>query len=132
MPYLIGEHENSFHGESSRAEIEEILERWSKKVHDENVVVLLLGIVSYVWDADAALQDLVQFRFVEQLRMTCLDGFEFDGYFFAIGDVDAEIDIAERSRTYLAYETIFCADEEFIFGREMEGGACCWCCEVHR
>lgn len=43
--HLIGQHENGFDGEASRAEIEEVLERGTQQVHDENVMFLFLAII---------------------------------------------------------------------------------------
>ena len=42
-----------------------------------------------MWNTDAALEDFVQLRLVEQLGMTGFVGLELDGDFLAIGDVDA-------------------------------------------
>lgn len=44
--HLIGQHKDCFDGETSRTEVEEILERWTQQVHDEDVVFLFLSIVS--------------------------------------------------------------------------------------
>ena len=53
--HLICKHEDSLHGESSRAEVEEILETGPEKIHDEDIVVPLLTVPSDVGDAYTAL-----------------------------------------------------------------------------
>ena len=70
--HLIGQHEDSLHGESSGAEVEEIFEAGTEEVHDEDVVVPLLAVPPDVGDAHAALEDLVQLAPVQQLRVASL------------------------------------------------------------
>ena len=53
--HLVGQHEDGLHGESPGAEVEEVLEAWAKKVHDEHIVVPLLPVPTYVWYAYSSL-----------------------------------------------------------------------------
>ena len=46
--HLVGQHEDGLHGEPPGAEVEEVLEAWTKKVHDEHIVVPLLPVPTYV------------------------------------------------------------------------------------
>ena len=50
-----------------------------------------------VRDSDSSLKDLVQLWLVEELRVPGLDGLELDGHLLAVGDVDAEVDVAEAA-----------------------------------
>ena len=44
--------------------------------------------------------------------MPGLDGLELDGHLLAVGDVDAQVDVAEASAADLADEAILAADDE--------------------
>ena len=55
------------------AEVEEILERRAKKVHDHDVVVTLDGEGTHGGNANAAAENLVQFGLIQQLRVLGLD-----------------------------------------------------------
>ena len=50
-----------------------------------------------VRDSDSSLKDLVQLWLVEELWVPGLDGLELDGHLLAVGDVDAEVDVAEAA-----------------------------------
>lgn len=76
--HLVGQHQDSLHGEPPGAEVEEILEAGSEQVHDQDVVVSLLSVPSDVGDAHSALQNLVQFALVQQLRVTGLHTLQLD------------------------------------------------------
>jgi len=110
--HLVSEHENSLHCKSSGAEVEEILEAGAEEVHDEYVVVSLLAVPPDVRDSNTALQDLVQFALVQQLRVSGLDALQLDGHLLPIGDVDAEVDVAETARPNLPHQPIFPPDYE--------------------
>ncbi len=58
--HLVGQHQNCFHRESSRAEIEEVFETGAEQIHDEDIVIALGAVPPNVRDPDAALEDLVQ------------------------------------------------------------------------
>ena len=47
--HLVGQHEDGLHGEPPGAEVEEVLEGWTKQVHDEHIVVPFLPVPTYVW-----------------------------------------------------------------------------------
>ena len=55
--HLVGQHEDGLHGEPPGAEVEEVLEAWTKKVHDEHIVVPLLPVPAYVWYPYSSLED---------------------------------------------------------------------------
>lgn len=111
--HLVGQHEHRFHSESSGAKVEEVFERGPQQVHDENVVVALRSVPADVGDPDAPLKDLVQLRFVKQLRVASLDGLQLDSHLLAVGNVDAEVDVAERAGADLAHQPVLAADDEF-------------------
>ena len=50
-----------------------------------------------MWNPDSALQNFVQLGLVEELRVSGFDGLELDCDFFAVRDVNAEIDVAETA-----------------------------------
>ena len=55
--HLVGQHEDGLHGEPPGAEVEEVLEAWAKKVHDEHIVIPLLPVPTYVWDPYSSLKE---------------------------------------------------------------------------
>jgi len=55
-----------------------------------------------VGNSDTPLKNLVEFGLVEKLRVPGLDGLELDGDFLAVGDVDAEVDVAKTTTTDFA------------------------------
>ena len=114
--HLICKHEDSLHGESSRAEVEEILETRPEKIHDEDIVVPLLAVPPDVGDAHPSLQDFVQFALVQQLGVPSLDALQFDGDLLSISDVDAEVDVAETPRADLSDQSILPPDYELRAG----------------
>ena len=54
--HLVGQHEDGLHGEPPGAEVEEVLQAWPEKVHDEHIVVALLPIPAYVGYPNTSLQ----------------------------------------------------------------------------
>lgn len=52
--HLVGQHEHRFHGESSGAKVEQVLERWAKQIHNQDVVVTFRAVPANVRDADPA------------------------------------------------------------------------------
>ena len=57
---------------------------------------------SDVWDSDPSLKNFVKFWFVEKLRVSGLDRLELDGDLLAVGDVDAQVDVAETAAANFA------------------------------
>jgi len=114
--HLICKHEDSLHGKSSRAEVEEILETGSEQIHDEDVVVPLLAVPPDVRDPHAALQDFVQFALVQELGVAGLDALQLDCDLLSISDVDAKVDVAETARANLSDQSIFPPDYELRAG----------------
>ena len=55
--HLVGQHEDGLHGEPPGAEVEEVLQAWPEKVHDEHIVVALLPVPAYVWYANSSLKE---------------------------------------------------------------------------
>ncbi len=63
-------------------------------------------------NADSTLKNLVKLGLVQELRVPSLERLELDGDLFAIGNVNAQIDVAEGSRSDLADETVLPAHNE--------------------
>ena len=55
--HLVGQHEDGLHGEPPGAEVEEVLQAWPEKVHDEHIVVALLPVPAYVWYSNSSLKE---------------------------------------------------------------------------
>ena len=55
-----------------------------------------------VRNPDSSLKDLVQLRLVKELWVPGLDGLELDCHLLAVGDVDAEVDVAEAAAADLS------------------------------
>jgi len=68
--HLVGQHQHRLHRKTAGAEIEEVLKTRTEQLHNEYVVVANLAKPTDVWDAHAALQQLVQLALVQQLRMS--------------------------------------------------------------
>ena len=71
--HLISQHQHCLHRESSAAEVEEIFQRWSKQVHNQTMVISLYSIITNMRYTDSTMEDLVDFAFIKQLRMTGLE-----------------------------------------------------------
>lgn len=71
--HLIRQHQHRLHGKPPAAEIEEILQRRSKQIHHEAMIFTLDAIEANVRNSDTALQNLIDFVLVKQLRMSCLN-----------------------------------------------------------
>ena len=93
---LIGEEEDGLEGEFTVAEIEEILQTGTEEIDDHGVVIAFDSEPSYERHSDSSGQRLVDFRFVLELRVFSLDGFEFDRDLFAGDDIDTEVDVTWR------------------------------------
>ena len=139
--HLIGQHEDSLHGESSGAEVEEIFEAGTEEVHDEDVVVALLAVPPDVRDADSALQDFVQLALVQELGVAGLHTLQLNSHLklcimsikvflraamqasthlLPIGDVDTQVDVSEAPGSNLPDEAIFSSHDEL----GARGGGC--------
>jgi len=110
--HLVSQHQYGFHREPPGAKVEQILQGRAKKIHHQHIVIFLLAEPADVGDADATLKDLVELAFVEQLGMAGFVGLQLDSDLFTIGDVDAQVDVAEGSAADLADEPIFSTDVE--------------------
>jgi len=114
--HLICKHEDSLHGKSSGAEVEEILETGPEQIHDEDIVVPLLAVPPDVRDAHPALQDFVQFALIQQLGVPGLHALQLDCHLLSVSDVDAQVDVAEAPRADLSDQTILAPDYELRAG----------------
>ena len=114
--HLICKHEDSLHGESPGAEVEEILETGAEQIHDEDVVVPLLAVPPDVRDAHSALQDFVQFALIQQLGVPGLHALQLDCDLLSVRDVDAQVDVAEAPRANLSDQSILAPDYELRAG----------------
>ena len=90
---LVGEKENGLEGEFTVAEIEEILQTGTEEIDNHGVIIAFDSEPSYKGNSDTSGESLVDFGLVFELRVFCLDGFEFDRDLFAGDDVDTEVDI---------------------------------------
>lgn len=104
--HLVGKEQHSLERELAVAEIEEVLEGWTKEVDDHGVVVAFLAVPSDKGDTDAACERLVDFCLVLELRVLSLDRLELDGYLFARDDINAEVDVAEGPRANLLADAV--------------------------
>ena len=50
--HLVSQHQHRFHGEPSRAEIEQIFQRWPQQIHNQDVVVTFRTIPANVWNTN--------------------------------------------------------------------------------
>jgi len=71
--HLIGQHQDSLHSETSRAEIKQIFQTRTEQLHDEGVVVPGLTEPADVGDTHPSLEDLIELALIEQLGVTSLD-----------------------------------------------------------
>ena len=68
--HLVSQHEDGFEGETTTAEVEEILQTRSKQIHHKDVVVaLVLTKPPDLGDSHSSRQDAVDLAFVEELRV---------------------------------------------------------------
>jgi len=110
--HLVRKHEDGLHGEPPGAKVEKILQGRPKEIHHQDVVVALGAIPTNVGNSDTPLKNLVEFGLVEKLRVPGLDGLELDGDFLAVGDVDAEVDVAKTTTTDFANQSVFPSNDE--------------------
>lgn len=110
--HLISEKQDSLEGEFAVAEVEEVLERGTKKVDDHGIVVALLTVPTDERDTDTTGKGLVDLGLVLELRVLGLDGLELDSDLLTGDDVDAEVNVTERSGTDLLTDTVLAADTE--------------------
>ena len=93
---LIGQEQDGLKRELAVAEVEEILQRWAKKVDHHRVVVAFRAEPPHERDTNATGEGLKNLGLVLELGMLGLDGLELDGDLLARDDVDPEIDVTYR------------------------------------
>jgi hypothetical protein len=59
------------------------------------------------------MQNAINFGFVQELWMLGLDGFQFNGHFFARGHVGAEINVAKGTAANFAAQPVLFAHSQF-------------------
>ena len=69
--HLVGQHEDGLHGEPPGAEVEEVLQAWPEKVHDEHIVVALLPVPAYVWYANSSLKENLSGLWSARMMVGC-------------------------------------------------------------
>lgn len=99
--HLISQEQNSLEAEFSIAEIEKVLQRWTKEIYYHGIIVALLTIPTDKGNTNTTGQCLVNLCFILELRVLCLDRFELDGHFLPTDDVDAKVNITKGSRANL-------------------------------
>jgi len=104
--HLVGQHQHRLHCEAARAEVEQIFKARSEKVHYHGVVLARLAEPANEGYALTTLKKFVQFALVQQLWMTGLDWFQFNGHLVAVCHVHSQVDVAKRSTTDLANQAI--------------------------
>ena len=62
---LIRQHQHRLQAQLSVTKVEQILQARSEQIHHHDVIITLHAVPSHVRDAGAALQDFIEFRFVE-------------------------------------------------------------------
>ncbi len=77
LNHLVGKHENSLQGELALAVIKEILQAGTKQIHDHYRIITFNTEPMDLRNTDSIMKDLIQFRFIQQLRMLSLDWFQF-------------------------------------------------------
>uniref|UniRef100_A0A182QU92 Uncharacterized protein n=1 Tax=Anopheles farauti TaxID=69004 RepID=A0A182QU92_9DIPT len=115
--HLVDQHQHRLDREVPAAEVEQILERRAEQIHHQHVVATLLPEVPDVRDANAARQHLVQLVLVRELRVARQYALHLQRHLLAIGDVDAEVDVTERTGTDLPDDPILARYDEVIHFR---------------
>mmetsp|Transcript_164026 Transcript_164026/g.398639 ORF Transcript_164026/g.398639 Transcript_164026/m.398639 type:complete len:344 (+) Transcript_164026:167-1198(+) len=81
--HLVGDHQHRLQVETAATAVEQILQRVSEKIHNEDVVRPLDTVPPDVRDAHGALQDLVELGLIDQLRVLRLGGLQLHGHLLA-------------------------------------------------
>jgi len=84
LEHLDGQHEHGFQREAAPAIFVEVFEGGSQLVHHHDVEVTFSSVVVDFRYANCTVENLVEFRFVVQLRELCLRWFELNGEFFIV------------------------------------------------
>lgn len=63
--HLVGQHQDSFDGEPAGAEVEQILKRRTQQIHDENIMIFFLAIISAIQKNFLQLQCVIFFKNVK-------------------------------------------------------------------
>ena len=71
--HLVGQHEDGLHGEPPGAEVEEVLQAWPEKVHDEHIVVALLPVPAYVWYSYSSLKENLSGLWSARIMVGCCE-----------------------------------------------------------
>jgi len=110
--HLISQHQDSLHGESSRAKVEEILQTRTQEIHDQDIVISLLTIPPDVRDSHPALQDLVELALIEELGVPSFHTLQLHGHFLPIGDVNSQVNITKTARPDFPHQSVFSSHYE--------------------
>ena len=62
-----------------------------------------------IWYAHAALQNAIQFSFIQKLRMLCPYWLKLYGHFLVCSYIGAVIDVAKRTAAQLSRQSVFAA-----------------------
>mmetsp|Transcript_22320 Transcript_22320/g.46874 ORF Transcript_22320/g.46874 Transcript_22320/m.46874 type:complete len:427 (-) Transcript_22320:824-2104(-) len=111
---LVRQHEHRLERKPPVAKVEEVFERGTQQVHDHDVVVPLDAVPPHHGDPDAPLEDLVQLRLVEELRVLRPDRLQLDGDLISRLNVRSQVDVPERPTADPPAEAVLVADSQFL------------------
>lgn len=84
---LICKKQNSLERKFAVTKVEQVLQRWTKKVYNHTVVFAFCAKPANKRNADSTGKNLVDLGFIFQLGVLSLDRFKFHSNFFARDDV---------------------------------------------
>jgi hypothetical protein len=114
--HLIGQHQDRLQRQPTVAFHKQILERFPKEVDDQNVVDALATMPEKSRDSNTALENLINFRFIDQLGRFGPDGLQFDRD-RAVGlDLFPAVDFAEVPGANFAAEAESASDNSIHLG----------------
>ena len=114
---LIGQQEDRLEREFAVAKVEQVFEAGSEQVKDHGIVVTLGSEPANKWNPDAAGERLVNARLIFELRMLGLNTLELDSNLLARNDIGAKVNVAKRSRSDLATDSVLVSDTKILNSR---------------
>ena len=128
---LISEEQHCLQGEFSVAEIEQILQTWSKQIKDHRVVITFSSKPADEGDTDTTSKGFVNTSLIFELRVLGLNALELNGDLFARNDVGAcdvsmnvthvhseahtEVNIPEATTADFTANTVLVAHTEILY-----------------
>lgn len=118
--HLFDQHQHRFNCEMSRTKIKQIFQRRTEQIHYQHVEISFGTKVTDARNSHAARHQFVQFVLVQQLRMTGVDAFHFDGHLFAAQNADAQVNVTETAAANFPDDPVLGRDDEFILATSHE------------